>query len=100
MSSYECPRCGEKSISPKAKYLAGKWSVIHCPNCGARLCAYPLLLAGFYVLYVWDVMWFAYMWRYTGNAMHLVYMVIVWIVLDFLNVKLMPLASMKAKSKE
>lgn len=100
MSSYECPRCGETSISRKAKYLAGKWSVIHCPRCGARLCAYPLLLAGFYVLYVWDVMWFMYMWNYTGNAMHLVYMVLVWVVIDFFNMQLMPLASMKPKPKD
>lgn len=97
MRTHKCPRCGEMSIPLKDKYRAGFWGIVSCGRCGARLCALPALLALFFVLYVWDIMWFFGMYHFTGNWMHFFYMALGWIVIDMLNVRFVPLASMRSK---
>lgn len=96
MTMYKCPRCRTMSIPFKDKYRTSVWGTIHCPHCKARLCAYPLLLGALYVLYTWDIMWFAGLYYFTRNLMDFVYMILGWLVLDSLNVSFMPLAVMKS----
>lgn len=96
MPMYQCPRCQTKSIPFKDKYKAGIWGEIYCSNCKAKLCAYPWLLAGIWVLYAWDVAWFSGIFYYTRELMNFVYMILIWLVIDALNVTYMPLAVMRA----
>jgi hypothetical protein len=95
---FTCPRCNEDTVSIKDKYRAGLWLPIHCPKCGAKLTAYPWVLMIVHMLYVWNVVWFFGMYWFTGNAFHFVYMAVVWLVLDIVNVNLVPLAVMRGNS--
>ena len=71
---------------------------IHSSNCKARLCASPWELAAFVVLYVWAEGWISGLYYYTHNPLDFVYMILVWIGLDFLNVWYMLLLLMRANS--
>ena len=97
MKSYRCPSCNRDTISTKDKYFAGIWRVIYCPSCGARLCAQPWLLALGWAIYVWAFMWFGALAFFNHSLAPLVYLVPVWLFLDFLNIRFMPLAVMRAK---
>ena len=84
------------SIPFKDKYRANLWRNIYCSHCKAKLCAYPWLLAGVYVLYTWDIGWFSLLYFYTHNPIDFVYMILVFVVLDALSVSFMPLAVMRS----
>lgn len=99
MKYYKCPSCKQDSIPVKDKYFAGIWRVIHCPDCGARLCANPYLMALGWMIYVWAAAWFGF-WAYLNNSLTpLIYLIPVWLFLDFLNINLMPLSVMRAKGQ-
>jgi len=95
MPMFKCPRCQEISLPMKDKYRGGHWFNIECPHCRAKLCATPWILAGFYILYLWDVAWFSGLFYYTFNPMDFVYMAAVWMCLDLLNIWYMPLSIMR-----
>lgn len=99
MPMYKCPRCKTDSITLKEKYKTGIWGDITCPHCKSRLCASPWLLALIWVAYAWDVAWFSSLYYYTRNPMDFVYMVLVWLIIDALNVTYMPLAILKASPR-
>jgi hypothetical protein len=95
MPMYMCPRCKTMSIPLKDKYMAGMWANIYCSHCKAKLCATPLLLAAFYILYLWDVGWFSGLFYYTRDWIEFVYMAIIWVILDYINVTYLPMSIMK-----
>lgn len=97
MPMYKCPQCQTQSIPLKDKYRAGMWGIVYCKHCPARLCATPWALGMFFMFYVWDVIWFVGLYRYTHDVRNFVYMLIVWIGLDAVNVSFMPLSAMKRK---
>jgi hypothetical protein len=97
---YKCPRCKTRSISFKDKYKTGIWGEICCPNCKAKLCAWPWLLALIWVAYAWDVAWFSGLFYYTRNPMDFAYMIIVWLLIDAVNVSYMPLAVMTQPARQ
>lgn len=95
---FTCPRCREDTVSYKDKYLADLWRTIKCPRCGARLTAYPVILLIMHMLYVWNVMWFLGMFMLNEplyDPMWFVYMAVVWVILDFLTLQLVPLAALR-----
>ena len=94
---FQCPHCKCDAIPLKAKYLAGVWQVIHCPACRGRLCANPIILALAYIAYCWAFAWFAFSAAFQGSLLPLLYLIPVWLVLDFLNVNLIPLSRMKPR---
>lgn len=96
MTMYKCPRCQTMSIPFKDKYRAGMWSNIYCSHCKAKLCAYPWLLAGIFILYAWDIMWFAGLYFFTRDELDFVYMILIWLILSALSVSLIPLAVMRS----
>lgn len=96
MSRFRCPRCGESGISFKDKYLAGIWMTVLCTNCGARLCAQPLVMAAGYVLYFWVLAWFVTWALLDWSWLPILYMIPVWLVLDLLNIRFMPLAALRS----
>lgn len=99
MPKFKCPRCHTQSIPFKDKYLSGRWMVIYCSHCKAKLCAYPILLGVLYVFYVWDILWFIGLFDFTRNYLDFVYMVLGWLVLDAINLYFIPLAVMKGSPR-
>ena len=97
MRKFACPSCKQPSITVKDKYLAGLWQVIECPNCRARLCAQPIIMAIAYGLYFWAIAWWSFTAYFEHSAEPLIYLVPTWLFLDFLNINLMPLAVMRQK---
>jgi len=97
---FNCPQCGQTTITTRQKYLAGMWRIIYCDECQARLCAQPILMALAYALYFWILAWFGFSVYFEGNIESLVYLIPAWLFLDFLNINLMPLAVMKSSAKE
>jgi hypothetical protein len=100
---FECPYCGEKTISLKDKHLLGYWLTRTCKNCDARIGARPIPLALIYCVYTWEVLWFLTMYVYsvmTGkpDIGYLLYMVVGWIILDIINIGVIPMGVMKKKS--
>ncbi len=95
MKKYRCPKCGEDTIPLKAKYLAGIWQVIPCPVCKTRLCANPIILTLAWFCYVWAAAWFGFSAVLEESLEYLLYLIPVWLILDFLNVRLVPLSAMK-----
>ena len=97
MPKYKCPSCKEETISLKEKYLTGMWMTTTCNSCGARVAALPLVLMLIWFCYVWNVIWWVGMSVFNGSWHYMIYMVVGWLILDFLNVNLIPLASLRAK---
>lgn len=93
-----CPSCKEACIPRTDKYRAGTWRVIHCPRCNARLCANPILMALAYMMYFWAAAWFIGWAAFDHVWWPLVALIPVWLMLDFLNVQLMPLSVMRKKT--
>lgn len=91
---FDCPGCKKPAFTNKDKYLAAKWKVLVCPHCERRVTSQPLLLAGYYLLYLADVIDFSFLAYMTGNLYYIVAMVVVWIILDIISVYL-PLAALR-----
>lgn len=94
---YKCPKCDQSSVSLKEKYKLGHWKIIHCSNCDARLCGHPILLILAYVVYIWVVGWFI-AWAYLEQTfLPLLYLIPVWLILDYFNVAVLPLSVLRPK---
>jgi hypothetical protein len=97
MKFFVCPKCEQRSITVRDKYLSGHWINIYCPACGARLFAEPVLLALVYMGYFWAVSWFV-TWAMLEDDWSLVlYLIPVWLIIDFLSLAYMPLRVMRPK---
>lgn len=96
MASIICPHCNAKTFSWWDKYRTGKWAILHCRECGGRVCAQPLVLAALYFFYVWDVVLFGYL-AYLDSLWYLAVMVAGWLILDYFSIYV-PLAALRAKS--
>lgn len=101
MASISCPHCEQKTFTWWDKYRAGKWAILHCPECGGRACAQPWVLAALYFLYVWDVVLFGYL-AYLDSLWYLLVMVVGWLILDYFSVyvPLVPLRRVGASSTD
>ncbi len=96
---YTCPRCKKETISWKKKYLAGLWLTIGCDNCEAKLSATPILLGLLHVVYAWNIAWFFSLYYFQRDPTYFVYMVVIWGILDALNVHYIPLSVMKKEER-
>ena len=83
MENLECPQCSEKTITLKQKLKAGKWATIHCPDCGARMCSNPIVLALMYFVLTWIILFFGYLAFHESNATYAVIMVVGWLIMEF-----------------
>jgi len=97
MKHYPCPRCKEEVIPLKEKFLAGHWKTIHCPRCEGRLCANIYLMAVFYLLYLWNVLWWAGLALFNQEWFYLLFIIPCWLLLDFFNVRFMPLLALRKR---
>jgi len=95
---FNCPQCGQATITTRQKYLAGIWRIIYCSECKARLCGQPIIMGLAYALYFWVLAWFGFTAYFTDSLEPLLYLVPAWLFLDFLNINLMPLSILKSRS--
>lgn len=70
--------------------------MLHCPQCGGRVCAHPLLMAAVYFFYMWDVVLFGYL-TYLDSLWYLAVMAGGWLILDYFSIYI-PLAALRAKT--
>lgn len=82
MENTECPQCAEKTITTQQKLKAGKWANIYCPNCGARMCANPIVMALMYFILTWDILFFGYMAVRESSFTYTVLMIAGWLILE------------------
>lgn len=68
---------------------------ISCANCGARLCAQPWLMAIGYMIYFWVIAWFATWALLDHSWLPILYLIVVWTLLDMLNIYYMPLSVLR-----
>jgi len=94
---FPCPKCEQPGVSIAGKYRMAYWREAHCSHCNARLCANPWFLAPFSLVYMWllAACAFVYMFESVG-AMAVVYAVIGWVVIDALNLVLIPMSVMRS----
>ncbi|HFE31754.1 MAG TPA: hypothetical protein ENJ17_00435 [Gammaproteobacteria bacterium] len=93
MASIPCPHCEQKSFSWWDKYRSAKWAIMHCSNCGGRVCAQPLIMAAMYFLYMWDVVLFGYL-AYLDSLWYLLAGLVGWLILDYFSLYI-PLSAMR-----
>lgn len=96
---FECPHCNNKTISFMSKYLAGKWAVMKCGQCGKRSTAHPIPLLILYFFYVWDLVLFIYLYLVTAKVSYLITMLVVWLILDLFSMYV-PSARLKSTAAE
>jgi len=96
MASISCPHCKARTFTWRDKYLAGKWAILYCQECGGRVCAQPLIMAALYFFYMWDVVLFGFL-AYLDSLWYLAVMLGAWLILDFFSIYI-PLAALRAKS--
>ncbi len=99
---FDCPYCGEKTISIRDKHLLGYWMSVNCKDCGARVGAKPIPLALMYFVHTWNIIWFVTLYVYssmkgTPDMIYFLYMIIGWIILDIVSLGLIPMGAMKPK---
>ena len=98
MASIPCPHCKSKTFTWWDKYRTGKWVVLNCTECGGRVSAQPLVLAGLYFFYIWDVVLFGYL-AYLDSLWYLAVMLGGWLILDYFAIYV-PLTPLRAKSTQ
>jgi len=99
--NFPCPKCEQSGISIKDKFRVGYWRETHCAQCNARLCANPWFLAPFSLVYMWLLATCAFLFMFEDvGAMAIVYAVIGWLVIDILNIMLIPMSVMRNRNPE
>ena len=83
MEKIECPQCGEQTISIKQKLKAGKWATIYCPDCGARMCSNPIVLALLYFVLTWNILFFGYLAVHESSINYAITMLAGWAIIEF-----------------
>ncbi|NOY62982.1 MAG: hypothetical protein GXP10_07515 [Gammaproteobacteria bacterium] len=103
MPQYCCPRCQQQTIPLKEKYKTSYWFLTQCANCSSTISANPIILAIVDVVYVWVAVTFCSMVYFQQSLIPILYLIVVWLILDFLNVHYMALSIVKSgppRSKE
>lgn len=98
MKRFPCPKCQQETIPVKDKYLASAWMTIRCGNCGTRLCGHPVLMALLYFVYFWVIAACVFWAWYHGSWVPLVWMLVLWALLDFINIRFMPLKALRPRN--
>lgn len=94
---FSCPCCEQARLSWSHKWRLGYWQLLRCPHCKTLLSAHPLALALWHVVYVWVMMFFAYLLAYY-SAYYIFAALLVWVALDTLNVLVIPIKFQKLKT--
>lgn len=95
MAKIACPQCNEQTITFGQKFKAGKWSTIFCPNCNARMCSNPIVLALLYFVLTWNFLFFGYMAVRESSVYYGITMIVGWAIIEFF-IYYIPLSRMRA----
>lgn len=95
MIAFNCPKCNQPSFSWQAKYAMAYWIWRVCSQCNAKVCANPIILSLFHMLYFWVLAFFIYLAFYQKQFLPVLYLVVIWIIIDILNIWLLPLSYRK-----
>ncbi len=78
------------------KWRLSYWREAYCSHCGARVCGNLWFLTPFSLVYMWVLGGSAFMYQFhDAGVMALVYGVAAWLVVDFLNIVLIPMSVMR-----
>ncbi len=104
MANFTCPSCDHESFSLKDKYTMGYWMIRKCSHCQSIVAANPIILGVLTFAYLWNVLMFGALtffdrdldvnwWdNIVNGAWHyILIMIILWAILDFINIKYVPL---------
>ena len=104
MANFTCPSCNKDSILLKDKYAMGYWMTRRCSECSAIICSNAILLGVLTFAYLWTILMFggltffdrdpgiSWIENILSDAWHyILYMVAIWVVLDIVNIKYIPL---------
>jgi hypothetical protein len=97
MTQFRCPKCRAEAIPLKDKYLAAIWMSIHCPACGTRLCAHPLLMTLLYFVYFWIAATCLFLAAAGKSWTPVLVMLVLWLLVDLVNIAWMPLRPMRPR---
>jgi hypothetical protein len=96
MANVKCPQCQKETITFKQKFLTSKWKETYCPNCNARLCANPIVLALLYFMLTWDIVLFGYLTYLENSLTYGITLVVGWFTLEYFMYYI-PLSVLKPK---
>jgi len=99
MIKIECPRCKQETISLVQKILTNKWIDAHCPNCNARLCADPIILALLSFILTWNIIYFGYLTVNQESWTFATLFVLGWIIIEVFMYYI-PLCALKPKTED
>lgn len=97
MARFKCPSCKDDSISLKQKFLMGWWAITHCPNCDARIAAFPWVLMLISGLHLWNIVWWTGLFVFKGGYIYFVYMAVCWVLIELINLYFNPSATLRKK---
>lgn len=94
---FPCPKCEQPGISVKDKYRLSYWCEAYCSHCRARVSANPWFLAPYSLVYMWAMATCAFIYLFQdAGMMAFVYAAVAWVVIDFLNVVLIPMSVLRS----
>ena len=98
---FPCPKCEQPGVSLKEKYRLGYMRDTHCEHCNVRLSANPWFLVPFSLVYMWALAVCAFLYMFEGiGGMAVVYAVVAWVVVDMLNIMLIPMKIMEERGPD
>lgn len=99
MPAFKCPSCRQETISLTQKYLLGWWRTTTCPQCGARVAAFPWTLMVLFFFHIWNVIWWAGLYHFNGELYYFFWMALFWVLIELANIYMMPLATLRRRTE-
>ncbi len=104
MANFTCPSCNQESIPLKDKYAMGYWMMRRCGACNSLIASNAIILGILTFAYLWNVLMFGALTFFDRNPdiswgdnimqgawYYILIMIVIWAILDFINVKYVPL---------
>jgi len=91
MANFTCPSCNKDSIPLKDKYAMGYWMTRRCIECNSLIANNAIILGVLTFAYLWNLLFFAGLAQFNESWHYFGYMLVIWVVLDLINIKYVPL---------
>ena len=91
MANFTCPSCNKDSIPLKDKYAMGYWMTRRCVECNSLIANHAILLGVLTFAYLWNLLFFIGLAQFNQSWHYFGYMLVIWVVLDLINIKYVPL---------
>jgi len=97
MTKFTCPACENESIPLKHKYAMGYWMTRRCGECDSLIANHAIILGVLSFAYLWNLLFFVGLAQFGESLHYLGYMAVIWIILDIINVKYVPLMVIRGR---